>query len=152
MSDLIKPEDFTIEYENEKGDTVSKTFILSNFDAVTGREIISLYPTTMLPPKFGGEYKSNKEIMNKLMSFVAIRSNGVEIRLTTDELINNHCTTWEILAKVETEMMKKNCSFFRDGRSWDFLENLTQVFLKRLSETLTPSLDSLSPTDIPSTI
>lgn len=144
MSDLIKPELFELDDPHGKpGDKLK--FILSNFPAVQGREIIAKYPTSGLPKI--GDYAVSEDVMVKLMSFVAVKRGDVEIRLDTRDLINNHCRDWETLAKVEMKMMEKNCSFFRDGRSLDFFENLAQICLTRVSEILTRSSAPLSPTN-----
>ena len=140
MSELIKPEKFTVETSDGK----KLDFILSNFPAVQGREIITQYPMTGLPKI--GDYEKNKDIMFKIMSFVAVEKSGVQIRLATEELINNHCPDWEVLAKVEFAMMEKNCSFFRNGRHFDFLENLVQMFTKKALEMWMASSEQLSPT------
>lgn len=146
---MIKPEELLLPDPDNEGKT--KTYILSNFDAVAGREIIALYPTTGLP-KFG-DYEQNKKTMLKLMGYVGVKMpNGDVLRLSTEELINNHVPDWETLAKIEMAMMEKNCSFFRNGQSWDFLNNFVQMLLQKLSETLTlSSAQSSQPEKPPST-
>lgn len=146
MSDLIKPKEFVI----KDAEGTERKFILSNFPAVEGREIISKYPTAGLPKI--GDYAISEDVMLKLMSYVAVEINGTHQRLMTRDMINNHCSDWETLAKVEMAMMEKNCSFFRDGRHWDFLENTFQVLLTKASEMLTRSSDlSSQPAKQPST-
>lgn len=141
---LIKPEP----YEVTDSDGKVHKFIVSNFPAVQGREIIVKYPMSGIPKL--GDFQVNHETMLKIMTYVAVpMPNGNDLRLETIDLINNHCPDWEVLAKVEFKMMEKNCSFFRDGRSWDFLENLTQMVLGKITETLTPLLAQSSPTDTP---
>ncbi len=131
MSDLIKPSEFVIKDK----DGNDKKFILSNFPAIMGREIIMKYPMAALPKV--GDYAVSEEIMVKLMGHVAVEKNGVLIRLATRELIDNHCTDSEMLMKIEIAMMEKNYSFFQQGKHWDFLENLTQIFVAKISEMLT---------------
>ncbi len=142
MSDerpLLKPEPFDLLDSDGK----AKTFILSNFDAIAGREIITQYPLTALPK--AGDYPANRELMFKLMSFVAVvTGDGRELRLSTPELIMNHVDNGEMLMKLEMKMMEKNCSFFRDGRCLDLLDTVMQMFTKKLLETLTQSSELLS--------
>ncbi len=133
MSELIKPEELNI----TDPDGTERTYILSNFDAVNGREIITQYPMTGLPK--AGDYPENKKLMNKLMSYVAVVVDDKKIRLETDALINNHVRNADTLLQIEMAMMVKNCSFFRDGRSLDFFDMLAQMFTKKLLEILTPS-------------
>jgi hypothetical protein len=99
-------------------------------------------------PKIG-EYAEGEKIMLKLMSYVAVESGGVQTRLSTKDLINNHLPGFEELMKVEYAMMEKNCSFFRDGRSLDFFENLVQMALRKASEILTHLSAPSSPTAAP---
>lgn len=133
MSELIKPEELKI----IDADGKERTYILSNFDAVNGREIITQYPMTGLPKI--GDYPENKRLMSKLMSYVAVVVGDKTIRLETDALINNHVPDAENLMQIEMAMMVKNCSFFRDGRSLDFFDMLAQVFTEKFLEMLTPS-------------
>ncbi len=143
---LLKPEPFDLLDSDGK----AKTFILSNFDAITGREIITQYPLTALPK--AGDYPANRELMFKLMSFVAVvTSDGRELRLSTPELIMNHVDNGEMLMKLEMKMMEKNCSFFRDGRCLDLLDTVMQMFTKKLLETLTQSSEFLSQQEKPPT-
>ncbi len=100
-------------------------------------------------PKIG-DYELNKKTMLKLMGYVGVRQpNGDVLRLSTEALVNNHVPDWETLAKIEMAMMEKNCSFFRNGQSWDFLSNMAQIFLQKLSEMLTRSSEQLSPQEKP---
>ena len=89
---LLKPEEFML--PNEEGH--AKTFILSNFDAVTGRRIITQYPLTGLPKI--GDYVENEKLMFLLMSFVAVvTEDGRKLRLSTPELVMNHVPSAEML-------------------------------------------------------
>lgn len=131
---LIKEEIFELLDEDGK----KHTYLLSNFDAIAGRHIVSQYPMTALPNV--GAYAENEKLMVKLMSYVAVpMPNGDKLRLSTEELVRNHVPHFEMLAKIEIKMMEKNCSFFRDGRSLNFLDTIAQVFTKKLLEILTPS-------------
>lgn len=143
MDGLIKPSELTITDQ----DGTIRTFILSNFDAVTGREIVALYPLTGIPKI--GDYEANKKTMMKLMSYVAVMVNGQPLRLTTEALINNHCGDFETLMKIEMSMMEKNCSFFRNGKTYDLLEKMVEIFLTKFSETLTLLSEQLSPPEKP---
>lgn len=128
----IKPEPISL-FDDEG---VERAFILSNFSAIDGREIVMQYPTTGLP--LIGDYQKNEETMLKLMKYVYVDvGKGNLISLSTPALINNHCQTWEILTGLEIAMMKKNCSFFRDGKGLNLFERVTEIFLKKVTETLT---------------
>lgn len=110
-----------------------KRFILSKFPAVQGREIIAKYPASNLPKI--GDYAVSEEIMLKLMNFVGVElAQGNIQRLSTRGLIDSHCETWEVLAKIEMAMMEKNCSFFRNGTLSNFLGDVTKKILEKISE------------------
>lgn len=136
---LIKPEEYVL----EDADGISHTYVLSNFDAIAGRHIISQYPMTGLPKV--GDYPENEKLMFKLMSYVAVVTNSNQIlRLSTPELILNHVPDFEMLAKIEIKMMAKNCSFFRNGQSLSFCDNIAQIFTKKILEMLTLSSEQSS--------
>lgn len=130
---MIQPKEIEID---------GKIFIISKFPAVAGREIMAKYPTSGLPKI--GDYKVNEEVMLKLMSYVAV-PNGTSqpLKLGSQILINNHIVAsegaeaWETLGKIEIEMMRYNCSFFRDGRISTFFEDLAQKLPQWVSKTLT---------------
>lgn len=144
---FIKEEPFSLTDEDGK----VHNYILSNFDAVEGRRIVSQYPMTGLPKV--GNYDENEKLMVRLMNYVAVVTvDGRKLRLSTMELINNHVPHLEMLVKLEMKMMEKNCSFFRDGRSLDFLDNLAQIFSRNILEMLTLSSErSSEPKPPPST-
>jgi len=123
-----------------------KTFILSKFPAVAGREIITQYPTSAAPKI--GSYQLNEELMFKLLGYVAVpMPNGEPLRLSTETLVNNHVPDFETLMKIEWAMMNYNCSFFRDGKMSGFLETLAEKVQALILQTLTGYSESLSKKD-----
>jgi hypothetical protein len=142
MSDLLEP----VEREIELPEGGAKTFILSKFPAVAGREIITQYPTSAAPKI--GSYSLNEELMLKLMSYVAVpMPDGKPLRLTTRALVDNHVPDFETLMRLEWAMMEYNCSFFRNGKMSGFLEALTEKAQALISSTLTGFVESLSKKD-----
>jgi hypothetical protein len=129
----IEPKEFTIG---------EKTYTLSKFPAIAGREIIAGYPLTSIPKV--GEYKLNEEIMLKLMCYVFIKINDQLIPLNNRALVDNHIRDWEILAQVEWEMMQYNCSFFRNGRLSTFFEDVAQKLPAWTTKILMGLSDQLS--------
>ena len=140
MTDLINPTPLSL----TDMDGRERSFILSKFPAVQGREIIAKYPTSALPKL--GDYNVSEEIMLKLMSYVAVDLGGRQERLVTKELVNNHCSDWETLAKLEMAMMEYNCSFFRNGTLSTFLGDVVQKILAKISEISTLSSGQSSQT------
>lgn len=139
---LLEPKEF--EVVTLKGDT--RTYILSKFPAIAGREIVAGYPLTAVPKL--SDYKANEEIMRKLMTYVAVEINvkdGVALtqQLTTEALINNHVPDYETLVKIEFEMMRYNTSFFGKGEISTFFGGIAKKALASISPTLTHFLAQL---------
>lgn len=134
MADLIQPEEW--ECPLRAGGT--KTFILSKFPAVAGREIVAKYPMSGMPKL--GDYEANEQTMLKLMSYVAVPREGSDpIRLTTRALIDNHCGDWEVLMRIEKEMLTRNCSFFANGQALNFFQGIAQTIQALITKTLMAS-------------
>lgn len=120
-----------------------RTFILSKFPAIAGREIVSKYPLSNIPKV--GEYQQSEEVMLKLMAYVGVpREKGDPLTLTTRALVDNHVGDWETLAKVEWAMLEYNCSFFGQGSNSAFLESLSKKAVTWITQTLTPLLERSS--------
>lgn len=122
-----------------------KTFILSKFPAIAGREIVTQYPLSGAPKL--GDYQTNEALMLKLMAFVAVKTDNGPLILSTRELVNNHVPDFETLLKLEWAMMEYNCSFFRNGGALQFLDGLKVKFRQSISRTLTDLLAQLSGKD-----
>lgn len=136
---LIEPKEVKI--KTQAGE--EKTYILSKFPAIQGREILCKYPLSGLPKL--GDYAVNEETMFKLISFVAVPSGGGDIALTTRQLIENHVPDWETLTKIEVGMIEYNCSFFANGGASIFLKGFAQKVQALITQTLTSSLRQSSP-------
>lgn len=140
---LLEPKEITIKTLSGN----DRTYIISKFPAIAGREIVASYPLTAVPKI--AEYSQNEAVMIKLMAYVGVPRpviNGVEqapLMLVTKELIDNHVSDWETLAKLEIEMMKYNTSFFGQGEISTFLGTITRKFLTSISPMLTPLLRQL---------
>lgn len=135
---LIDPQ----EYECPLPGGGTKTFILSTFPAVQGREIVTGYPTSNVPKL--GSYNVSEELMLKLMCFVAVPIEGKEpLQLTTKALVNNHVPDWETLARLEMKMLERNCSFFKDGRALTLFQGIAQAVQQLTTKTLMDLLPQL---------
>jgi len=128
-NNLIEPKEIDID---------GKKFIISKFPAVQGREIIANYPLTGMP-------KKNEEIMLKLMSYVAVPLESGHMTLGNEKAINSQISSWEILMKLEIEMMEYNCSFFQRGQILNLLKSFAQNIVQPNSKTSTDSSELLSP-------
>lgn len=130
--ELRKPKPKTITTQ-EDGD---RTYILSKFPAVAGREIVTKYPISNVPKI--GEYEVSKATMFQLMGFVGVDTGGGNvIRLETEALIDNHVPDYETLLRLEWAMLEYNCSFFANGLRSDFFENLRAKAPTWISQMLT---------------
>lgn len=125
-------------------DGTEKTFILSKFPAVEGREIVTQYPLSALPKL--GDYAVNEAIMLKLLSYVGVpmEGNAAPLMLTTKALVNNHVPDFEALMRLEAAMLEYNCSFFGNGKVLTFFEVIAAKCQTLLSKTLTDSLQQFS--------
>ena len=133
---LIKPEEITLPDPDKEGGVLK--YVISRFDAVTGRRIGCMYPVTALPKL--GDYDQNEKMFFLMMTFVErITPEGHHVRLETPELYRNHVPEWETGIAIEKAMMFKNTSFFRDGRALTFLDGLLEMILKKGIEMLTLS-------------
>jgi len=104
---LLEPKD--VEITTLKGE--QRTYVISKFPAIAGREIVAKYPLTAIPKL--ADYSGNEAVMFQLMAYVAVKlPSGVDQPLSTKALIDNHVPDWETLVKIEIEMMKYNTSFF----------------------------------------
>lgn len=136
---LLYPKDVEID---------GKTFVLSKFPAVAGREIIANYSLSALPKI--GDYKVNDEMMHKLMAYVGVpNASGIPLQLTTTALIDNHTGGWETLAKIEVAMFEYNCSFFQQGKISTFLDTVAEKLPSMITKILTDSLQQLFPAEKP---
>jgi hypothetical protein len=139
MPDLLYPK----EIEVKCLDGTERTYTISRFPAIAGREIVAKYPLSAAPKL--GDYATNEETMLKLMNYVAVMpTSGPLLRLSTKALVDNHVPDWEALARIEVEMLRYNTSFFRQGEVSTFLKATLQKFLVSASPTLKTLLGQLS--------
>lgn len=107
---MIEPKEITV--QTMAGE--SRTYVLSKFPAIAGREIVAKYPLSSMPKL--GDYGVGEETMLKLMRYVGVpMDSGTPLMLTTAALVNNHVPDWETLAKLEVSMLEYNTSFFSLG-------------------------------------
>lgn len=120
-----------------------KTYVLTKFPATVGREILTQYPMSGLPKV--GDYKTNHQLMLRVMSYVGVMVDGrtEPLMLTTEELVNNHVRKTEDLMRLEWAMIEYNFDFFADGRASNFLglvaDRITPLISKTLTDLLVPS-------------
>lgn len=128
---LLKPKEFKV----KDIDGIERTYMLSRFPAIAGREIIAKYPLSALPKL--GDYAINEETMLKLMAFVAVVTDqGQEIELKNRTLVDNHVPDFETGLRIEAAMIEYNCSFFHNGQSLTFFQAIAQKAQAYLIKTL----------------
>ena len=131
---LIEPKEITIR---------NRTYIIHKLPAITGREILAKYPTTLGKIFINvNNYEENKKIMLLLMSFVMVKDaivNGekINIVLKDENLINSWVYNWEDLVLLEKEMIEYNFSFFQDGKLLSLKNMLKQEIMPKITEILT---------------
>ena len=137
---LLDPKEITL--TTRKGE--ERTYIISLFPAIAGREILTRYPFSGAPRT--GDYATNEAMMLKIMSHVGVPVKGrdMPLLLTTRALVDNHVPDWETLARLEKACIEYNTSFFEDGRVLNSSAALSAWTLPNLIEILTILLGNLS--------
>lgn len=137
MSELIEPKSITLTTQDGK----ERTYTISKFPAIIGREIVASYPlANMISLAKDSEYKRSEEAMLKLMSFVsAFSENGTEFRLSTPALVDNHVPDWHMLMQLEWAMLEYNVGFLQKGLKSEFLVE----FSRKASSSIAPMLTDL---------
>jgi hypothetical protein len=134
---LLSPKEITLSGQDGK----ERKYILSKFPAVQGREIISKCIASSVPQL--EKYDISEETMLKMMAYVAVPQKNRPLRLITRELVDNHVPDWEILDKLEKEVIQYNCSFFLADRPLTFFDVCLKMMNQKASEILTTSLEPL---------
>lgn len=124
--ELIKPKEVILKDLDDN----EHTFIISRFDVIAGREIITQYPTANMPKM--GEYQRSEALMKKCLSYAAVNIDGQEVRLSTAALINAHVADSTLLLKLEFAIMEYNTNFFGQGSKSGFLSFLIKKCLGEL--------------------
>jgi hypothetical protein len=141
---MIEPKEIPLKGQDGK----TRTYIISKFPAIQGREIVTKYPVSNLPKL--GEYQQSEETMLKLMAFVqVVPDGGSPIALTTRALVDNHVPDWEVLARLEYAMLEHNCSFFGNGLNSASFESIARKAVEWITKTLMASSPQSSQTDKP---
>jgi hypothetical protein len=142
--ELRDPKEITI----IDGEDKERKFILSKMPAVEGLEIMARYPTSLAAsaiPKIG-DWGVVQDLQDKIMKYVAVDINGRPMPLSTRALVDNHVGDWECLAKLLKAEVEYNNSFFRKGTISNFLGEVVQTYLAKISEAVTQSSVPSSPT------
>lgn len=136
---MIEPKEIEVPTRNGP-----KTYILSRFPAVQGREIVTQYPMTAMPKV--GDYATNEALMLKIMAHVAVPTEGGgQLQLTSRALVDNHVPDFEALMRLEWAMMEYNCSFLQGGGLSRLIEERALPFLSQsISRMLTDLLERSS--------
>lgn len=137
---LLEP---THEVELASGRGETRRFRIGSFPAIAGREIVTQYPQTAIPKI--GDYKTNEQLMLKIMRYVERVDGEQPVRLETAALVDNHVPDFEMLMKLEWAVMEHNCSFFRNGVLSSVFERVAKAapgYLTSLISTVSQQLSS----------
>ena len=100
-------------------------FNIGRLPAITGREIVAGYPTSMIPKV--GDYEVNETLMIKLMGFVeGYNGNGDATILNGVHMINSYIPDATTLMLLEFEILKYNFPFLNFGKNKGFIDNITE--------------------------
>jgi len=137
--ELIKPKE--IEVKDIDGDT--HKIIISRFNALDGYEIVANFPKTVFNK--GESFAQHREVLVKILSHCEkVKPDGEKIRLTTEGLINNHITDFEMILKILKEMGEYNTNFLQVFKKQDILTKLQEKLPSIATKIITTSLQSLS--------
>lgn len=121
----------------------TNTFIISKIPAFAAMGLmVQDLPSLVLSINSGNREKIEKFTLETL-SYVAVEVDGQKVRLSTKALIDNHCPSFETISLLLAEMIDYNTSFFRDGRSLNFLKRLEALATAKVTEILTVLSDKL---------
>ncbi len=134
---LIEPKEITIDYEGQE-----LKFNIGKFPATVGREIITQYPVNNIPKL--GSYLESENIMLKLMQYVERVYDDRVQPLSNKALVDNHIPSWEVLIKLEGNVLDYNCSFFELGKVLNSLKEWRALAKPKNIKTLMDSLVKLS--------
>jgi hypothetical protein len=144
MSGLLQPKDFVITDREGK----ERTYVISKIPFMNSKKIVTQYPTSLLPKI--GDYGLHEQMTVLLMSYVGVpQKTGEPLRLTTRELIDNHVPDLQTGLALERELAQYNWGFFLQDDLSNFWERVKMIFKTFVQQTLTDSLQQLSPTEKP---
>lgn len=130
---------------------IERKYILSQFPAIQGREIMFKYALSNIPKL--GDYSVSEETMLKLMSFVGVMVGaakdkpGMLLKLDNQIVLNQHVPNWGVLTKLELAMLEYNDHVFQTGRIYDFLKKFALKDLPKILGALTVLLAQSSQTE-----
>ena len=116
---MIKPKEITL----VDIDGQERTFILSRFPATVGMEILVKLPISSVPKL--GDFDTLKGVRDEIFKYVYVKTDGGDIALSTQALIDNHTNDAETALKIIGEMLQHNYSFFQKGTISVFLDSIT---------------------------
>ena len=142
VNPLLTPKE--IELLDRKGKP--HKYILSEIPASYSKEIVLQYPTSALPKI--GNYELHQEITFKMLSYVAVpMPNGVALRLTTRELLDNHIPDLQTWMALEKAMAQYNWGFFLGDDLSNFWEQVKKFLVQSIQQTWTDLSQPLSQTE-----
>lgn len=136
---LLKPQEHAI----VGMDGVSRIYILSKIPFMDSKEIVTQYPTSLLPKI--GDYVIHERMVLKLMSYVGIpQDKTAPLQLTTRALIDNHIPDFRTGIAVERAMAEYNWGFFLQDDLSNFWVRVKMEFSQFIQKILMDSLQQSS--------
>ena len=119
---MLDPKEVTIEDRNGK----EHHYVVGRLPyGAGGREVCSQYISTALPKV--GNYAENEKIAKIMLKHVAIiLDDGKQLRLSTDELVNNHIPDFITGIKLEVEALEHNAGFSVAGKVQEYQQQWEQ--------------------------
>lgn len=133
----IEPKEITVD---------GKLFVIHKLPATVAVEVMMRSAGNAIPK--AGDFVIVEAMMLKTMSYVAIRRSGIpDLFLSSRELIDNHCVSYQTYLKVLEEIRSYNALFGIAGSLLDFCENLIQMLPAKIAKMLTQSSQPSSTQD-----
>lgn len=127
VKDLMKPKKVTI----ADIDGVEREFTLHRFDAITGKAIADNYIQASVPKISHPAEKA--AILNCIFRHVTVEVNGEKVQLDSSPAFTSaHVGDWEVLQKLENEMLAYNTSFLPNG-ALSILEGAQKQIIEHLA-------------------
>ena len=128
-----------------------KTFVIHKLPATVAVEVMMRSAGNAIPK--AGDFSIVEEMMLKTMSYASIRRKDLpDLRLSSRELIDNHCVDYKTYLQVLEEVRQYSCLFGVAGNLLSFFERIIQMLPAKIQSMLTPeSPISSTPSSPPST-
>lgn len=132
MIDLIDPKEVVL----KDGEGREHKFLIGKIPYLSGgRKVISGYLPTSSKSE---QYEQNEDLARILFRHCEVVKPERNIRLETDDLVNNHLHDAQLAIKLEEAAFQRQVNFYPDGGLFGHLGDLGRLIAALASKTETP--------------